>query len=127
MTLLSSIGFHYFETVNQSLQLQWIDKDRAPVVLGRIVAVGAGASLAAYGAIVALWDALGLDYNTVYLASGGLTLADRALRGAGLSAIRGAASAAQAHGAAAALLAVLRACSSWRARGGRFSWSSPAS
>lgn len=73
-TLLSSIGFHYFETVNQSLQLQWIGKDRAPIVLGRIVAVGAGASLAAYGAIVALWDALGLDYNMVYLASGGLTL-----------------------------------------------------
>ena len=75
MTLLSSIGFHYFETVNQSLQLQWIDKGRAPIVLGRIVAVGAGASLTAYGAIVALWDAWGLDYNTVYLASGGLTLA----------------------------------------------------
>jgi Major Facilitator Superfamily len=75
MTLLSSIGFHYFETVNQSLQLQWIGKDRAPIVLGRIVAVGAGASLAAYGAIVALWDRLGLEYNTVYLASGGLTIA----------------------------------------------------
>jgi hypothetical protein len=75
MTLLSSIGFHYFETVNQSLQLQWIDKGRAPVVLGRIVAVGAGASLAAYGAIVALWDSLGLDYNKVYMASGGLTIA----------------------------------------------------
>ena len=75
MTLLSSIGFHYFETVNQSLQLQWVDKARAPVVLGRIVAVGAGASLVAYGAIVALWDRLGLDYNTVYLASGGVTIA----------------------------------------------------
>jgi predicted MFS family arabinose efflux permease len=73
-TLLSSIGFHYFETVNQSLQLQWIEKGRAPVVIGRIVAVGAGASLVAYGAIVALWDALGLSYNTVYMASGGLTL-----------------------------------------------------
>ena len=75
MTLLSSIGFHYFETVNQSLQLQWIDKARAPQVLGRIVAVGAGTSLAAYGVIVALWDALGLDYNSVYLVSGGLTIA----------------------------------------------------
>jgi len=74
-TLLSSIGFHYFETVNQSLQLQWIDKARAPIVLGRIIAVGAGASLAAYGAIVALWETLGLGYNSVYLASGGLTIA----------------------------------------------------
>ena len=25
VTMLSSIGFHYYETVNQSLQLQWID------------------------------------------------------------------------------------------------------
>ncbi len=74
-TLLSSIGFHYFETVNQSLQLQWTPKDRAPLVLGRIVAVGAGASLVAYAAIVLLWDALGLDYSTVYLASGALTAA----------------------------------------------------
>ena len=33
ITMLSSIGFHYYETVNQSLQLQWIDKARAPRVL----------------------------------------------------------------------------------------------
>lgn len=71
ITMLSSIGFHYFETVNQSLQLQWIEKDRAPQTLGWIVAVGSGASLVSYGAIVLLWKSLGLDYNTVYLASGG--------------------------------------------------------
>ena len=29
-TLLGSLGFHYFETVNQSLQLQWIPKKNAP-------------------------------------------------------------------------------------------------
>jgi hypothetical protein len=74
MTLLSSIGFHYFETANQSLQMQWIDKKDAPRVLGRIVAAGAAASLLAYGAIVLLWNRLGLDYNTVYMAAGGLTL-----------------------------------------------------
>lgn len=73
VTLFSSIGFHYFETVNQSLQLQWVDKARAPHLLGWLVAVGSGASLVAYGLIVATWDALGLDYNKVYLASGGLT------------------------------------------------------
>ncbi|MDT8856872.1 MFS transporter [Paracoccaceae bacterium Fryx2] len=73
VTLLSSIGFHYFETVNQSLQLQWIAKARAPQVLGWIVAVGAGASLAAYGLIVLTWQAFDLSYATVYLASGGVT------------------------------------------------------
>lgn len=73
VTLMSSIGFHYFETVNQSLQLQWLPKDRAPQVIGWIVAAGAAASLAAYTAIVAFWDWLGLTYDTVYLVSGGLT------------------------------------------------------
>jgi predicted MFS family arabinose efflux permease len=75
VTLLSSIGFHYFETVNQSLQLQWVEKSRAPQVLGRIVAVGSGASLLAYGLLVLLWDRLNLSYDTVYMAAGGATIA----------------------------------------------------
>ncbi|MCE6958232.1 MFS transporter [Cereibacter sphaeroides] len=73
ITLLSSIGFHYFETVNQSLQLQWLPKATAPRTIGWIASVGAGASLLAYGLIVLTWRTLGLDYSTVYLASGGVT------------------------------------------------------
>lgn len=75
ITLLSSIGFHYFETVNQSLQLQWIDKARAPQVLGWIVAAGSAASLASYGLIVVSWKAFDLSYNLVYMVSGGATVA----------------------------------------------------
>ncbi|MBK5934407.1 MFS transporter [Rhodovulum imhoffii] len=75
VTLLSSIGFHYYETVNQSLQLQWIEKDRAPQTLGWLVAAGSAASLLAYGALVATWQAFDLSYNTVYLAAGGFTAA----------------------------------------------------
>ncbi|MGB3148877.1 MAG: MFS transporter [Paracoccaceae bacterium] len=75
VTLLSSIGFHYFETVNQSLQLQWIDKKRAPQVIGWIVAVGSGASLLAYGLIVLTWKVFELDYNTVFMAAGLVTIA----------------------------------------------------
>lgn len=74
LTLLSSIGFHYYETVNQSLQLQWLSKDRAPKLLGWLVAIGSASSLVAYLALVALWDSLGLSYNTVYMISGGLTV-----------------------------------------------------
>jgi hypothetical protein len=73
LTMLSSIGFHYYETVNQSLQLQWIDKKRAPQMLGWLLAAGSGATLLAYGAIVLTWETFGLSYNFVYLASGGLT------------------------------------------------------
>ncbi|RUS63171.1 MFS transporter [Pseudorhodobacter sp. E13] len=75
VTLLSSIGFHYFETVNQSLQLQWIDKKRAPQVIGWIVAVGSGASLLAYGLIVLTWKLFDLAYNTVFLTAGLVTIA----------------------------------------------------
>ena len=73
ITMLSSIGFHYYETVNQSLQLQWLDKASAPKVLGWLVAAGSGATLVAYVLIVLTWETLGLTYNTVYLLSGGLT------------------------------------------------------
>lgn len=75
VTMLSSIGFHYFETVNQSLQLQWIDRARAPQTLGWIVAAGSAASLASYGLLVTTWKTFSLDYNIVYMLAGGFTLA----------------------------------------------------
>ena len=73
ITMLSSIGFHYFETVNQSLQLQWIDKARAPQMLGWIMAAGSGATLLAYVLIVMTWETFNLSYHFVYMASGGFT------------------------------------------------------
>jgi len=73
ITMLSSIGFHYYETVNQSLQLQWIDKRRAPQVLGWLVAAGSAATLVAYVLIVLTWDAFNLSYSFVYMAAGGFT------------------------------------------------------
>jgi hypothetical protein len=75
ITLLSSIGFHYYETVNQSLQLQWLPKDRAPRMLGVLLSVGAGATLLAYGAIVVTWRAFDLSYDLVYWIAGGTTAA----------------------------------------------------
>ena len=73
ITLLSSIGFHYYETVNQSLQLQWIDKKRAPQMLGWLLSAGSAATLLVYLLIVISWERLGLTYNAVYMISGGFT------------------------------------------------------
>ena len=75
LTLLSSVGFHYYETVNQSLQLQWISKERAPQVLGWLLAMGSAASLVAFGVIVVTWEWLELSYNVAYMVSGGITVA----------------------------------------------------
>ncbi len=75
LTMLSSIGFHYYETVNQSLQLQWLDKARAPQMLGWIMSAGSGATLVAYVLIVLTWERFGLSYSFVYWVSGGFTAA----------------------------------------------------
>ncbi|WP_233192656.1 MFS transporter [Acidimangrovimonas sediminis] len=72
-TILSSIGFHYFQTVNQSLQLQWIDRERAPRTLGRIVALGSAASLGAYLVLVLTWRRFDLSFETVYAVAGAAT------------------------------------------------------
>ncbi|MDX1742225.1 MAG: MFS transporter [Ruegeria sp.] len=73
VTLFSSIGFHYYETVNQSLQLQWLPKDRAPQILGWLVAMGSAATAVVYGLIVLTWDRFDLSYNVVFMAAGGVT------------------------------------------------------
>ena len=73
-TMLSSIGFHYFETVNQSLQLQWIEKSKAPQVMGWIVSMGAAASLVSYSVLYMGWRFFGINYNLVYLLGGGITV-----------------------------------------------------
>ncbi|WP_238363845.1 MFS transporter [Mesobacterium pallidum] len=75
ITMLSSIGFHYYETVNQSLQLQWLPKKDAPRILGLLLATGSAATLVSYGLLVLLWEPLNLSYNLVYMLSGGATLA----------------------------------------------------
>ena len=45
-TVIASIGFHYYETCNQSLAMQWLDKKTAPAMLGRIYGAGSAAQVA---------------------------------------------------------------------------------
>ena len=45
-TVIASIGFHYYETCNQSLAMQWLDKQTAPAMLGRIYGVASMAQVA---------------------------------------------------------------------------------
>jgi hypothetical protein len=72
-TVLMSIGFHYYETMQISLSLQWIDKRRAPETLGRLIAVGSFASIVTFGLVWLAFEFLALDYRWVYMIGGGLT------------------------------------------------------
>jgi len=73
-TMLMSIGFHYFETVNQSLTLQWINKSEAAHFMCRILSVKAIASLLAYTSVWILMDYFKVSYEVTYLLFGGLGL-----------------------------------------------------
>lgn len=71
-TLLMSTGFHYFETLKQSLSLQWLSKEEAPEMLGKFISVGALASLCTYGVLWVCLEVLNMDFKWVYLSFGGV-------------------------------------------------------
>ena len=72
-TVLMSVGFHYYETMQISLSLQWIDKRRAPEILGRLIAAGSFASIITFGLVWLAFELLQLDYRWVYMIGGGIT------------------------------------------------------
>ena len=74
-TVLMSIGFHYNESLQQSLALQWIDKKRAPMVLGRVIAATSCASLVAFSLVWLAFEVLVLDFVWVYALGGGASIA----------------------------------------------------
>jgi hypothetical protein len=69
-TIVMSTGFHYFEAVKQSLSLQWLSKEEAPRVLGRLISVAAVTSLVVYGALWLLLEVVRLDYVWILLLAG---------------------------------------------------------
>ncbi|KAA8681519.1 MFS transporter [Vibrio gigantis] len=71
-TILMSTGFHYFETLKQSLSLQWLSKEEAPEMLGKMISVGALASLLTYGSIWVMLEQLKFDFAWVYGITGGI-------------------------------------------------------
>jgi predicted MFS family arabinose efflux permease len=73
-TVLMSMGYHYAETIQQSLSLQLVNRERLPLVMGRQIAVGSFTGLLVFGALLGLMEVLNVDYRWVYLMGGGLTV-----------------------------------------------------
>ncbi len=51
-TFLMSVGYHYYETMNQSLTLQWTSKERAPIVFARQITAASIGMLAIFLLII---------------------------------------------------------------------------
>ncbi len=72
-TVVMSFGFHYYETTNQSLTLQYFDRHKSPVVFGRLRSIAAASSIGV-GVFVFLISHF-LSFKGTYLTIGGLIMA----------------------------------------------------
>jgi len=67
-TLISSFGFHYYETTNMSLTLQYFKKNESPWVFGKLTSLAAATSI---GIGLLIWGMTSfLDFTQVYLVVG---------------------------------------------------------
>ncbi len=67
-TLIMSFGFHYFESVNQSLMLQYFDLRATPLVMGRLRGLAAGGSLGIAAFVFLCSDRL--SFEVLFLIAG---------------------------------------------------------
>jgi hypothetical protein len=76
-TVLMSIGFHYYETINNSLSLQWLKKEETAQKLGKLMSIKSAASLFCYSLIWLGCTVFSASYQAMYLFFGltGLVLA----------------------------------------------------
>ena len=72
-TLVMSFGFHYFETTNMSLTLQYFDEAISPWVSGKQRSYAAAANIAV--GILIYFLVFLLDFTNIYLIFGGLIIA----------------------------------------------------
>lgn len=72
-TFISSVGFHYYETMNQSLTLQWLPKKTAPVTMGKIMSVASFAQLVAFGLVFLCWKIFEMEFTDIFMLVGGFT------------------------------------------------------
>lgn len=72
-TVIMSVGFHYLETMQSSLSLQWLSKTEAPRILGRIISIRSLSTLVVLGSLYITLQIITPDYRWLYLIFGGLT------------------------------------------------------
>jgi predicted MFS family arabinose efflux permease len=73
-TVIMSFGFHYYETMAQSLSLQLVPKAEAPRTLGLVAGAQAACQLVAYGGLALLFFIATPRYDVVFLLVGVLAV-----------------------------------------------------
>ena len=73
-TIVMSVGFHYFETINSSLTLQWVDKEKTAEFLGRVIATRSAASIIAFSLVWLLFQQFHMEFLWIYIIGGGISI-----------------------------------------------------
>jgi hypothetical protein len=71
-TLIMSFGFHYYETTNQSLTLQYFDKKTSPWIFGKLRSIAAATNIG-IGIVIYLISPF-MTYLQIYMIIGGLIM-----------------------------------------------------
>jgi len=71
-TLIMSFGFHYFETTNQSLTLQYFDEKTSPVVFGKLRSFASASNI--FTGLLLFVIAPMMSYSWMYLMFGGVII-----------------------------------------------------
>lgn len=71
-TILMSFGFHYYETLNQSLTLQYFNFTEAPIVMGRLKSLGAATNICV-GVIIFAVSGI-FNYTEMFIAAGAVAI-----------------------------------------------------
>ncbi len=73
-TVIMSIGFHYYETMSQSISLQSFSKKSAPEKMGKLFAISSLASLLAYLFIFVFFSYFTIGYELTFLIAGSICI-----------------------------------------------------
>lgn len=71
-TVVMSFGFHYYETVNQSLTIQYFDKKTSPIIFSRLRSLSAGTNIIAGVIVIGMMKFM--PYKYIYLLAGALVV-----------------------------------------------------
>jgi len=73
-TVIMSFGFHYLETLHNSLSLQWLSKSEAPKVLGQLLSVRAFCNLTVLGGLYIYLMFFPTNYLLIYILAGSASI-----------------------------------------------------
>ena len=73
-TVIMSVGFHYLETIQQSIMLQWVPKKIAPMVFARVVSIKSFSIVVSLIFLYIFMNVFHIDYFYVYIIFGSIAI-----------------------------------------------------